>query len=167
MVKAMKARDGETAEDSKGGGGPGAGRSITVDVPVVCGLGAALALVVGSLGTWGSLGPFSVAGTAGSSGKVVLVLGIAAAGLVAVDAWLGFWRREISSVLVGLIAIVAVGLGIDALVRILGAGTEFFGVTITPAVGWGLVVVVLAALGLLAWAAFSLVNARRSVVNGS
>ena len=149
------------------GSRPTSARTVSVDLPVVWGFGAALALVVGSLGTWGSLGPFSVAGTAGSSGKVVLVLGIAAAALVAVDAWLVLWRREINSVLIGLMAIVAGVLGADALMRILGAGTEIFGITITPAVGWGLVVVLLASFGLLAWAVFSLVQARNSNPEGS
>lgn len=153
-------------EPTAAGAHPTSARTVSMDLPVVWGFGTALALVIGSLGTWGSLGPFSVAGTAGSSGKVVLVLGIAATGLVAVDAWLAFWRREFNSVLIGLMAIVAGVLGVDALVRILGAGTEFFGITITPSVGWGLVVVLLASVALLAWAVFSLVQARSSNPEG-
>lgn len=114
---------------------------IVVDPRLAWGLVSAVAMAVGSIGTWVTAGPFSVSGTAGGGdGWITLGIAVAIGIVVAI-------RRLPWLVLPG--AIVAGGIGIGDAIRFLDVSNdnEWFSVSL----GWGLVIVIVAALSLAAW----------------
>jgi len=117
----------------------------------IWGLASAAGIAIGSVGTWASLGPFSLGGTSGSGGKIALALGVITLIIVALHYWSPSWNREITGFVTGIAGLITAGVGIHGTIKILGAGTTIFGVSITPSIGWGLVVVDLAALSLIVW----------------
>jgi hypothetical protein len=123
---------------------------ITIDRRLAWGLASAVAIAIGSVGTWVTAGPFSVAGTTGGGdGWITLGIGVVAALLV------GF-RRLPWLTLPG--AIVAIGIGIGDAVRFLGIdGGDWFSVSI----GWGLVLTIVASASLAAWGTTALPSAPR------
>lgn len=123
---------------------------IAIDKRLAWGIVSAVAIAIGSVGTWVTAGPFSVAGTTGGGdGWITLGIGIVAGLLVA-------FRRLPWLTLPG--AIVAVGIGLGDAIRFLGIdGGDWFSVSI----GWGLVLVVVASVSLAAWGATALPSAPR------
>ncbi|GEM_PF-2376688 len=119
------------------------------------GLASSISLVLGSLGTWASLGPFSVGGTSMTGGKIVLALGLIASGILAVHIWGQVWDKALDPFIAGSAAFVALGLGIHGFSKVMGAGADIFGITISPSVGWGLVLTVIGSASLLAWSALA------------
>jgi hypothetical protein len=103
------------------------------------GVGSAILLAVGSLGPWVTLGPFSASGTSdGRDGLITLVIALAAAVLICV-------RRV--PWLVVILALVALYVGIHDTNNVSTAGNE----VLDPEVGWGLVLVDIAAASLFLW----------------
>lgn len=117
---------------------PGAPRTVTGAACVLWGLASGAALVLGSLGEWATAGPFGADGTsAGRDGTVTLALGAVALLTVAIDR-----LRPVTAVA----AVLALTVGlIDTLDVSTRTGPLYDG-----SVGWGLIVVDLAAASLLA-----------------
>jgi hypothetical protein len=103
------------------------------------GIGTVILLAVGSLGPWATLGALSVSGTSnGRDGTLTLVLAIAAAILVCVGRF---------APVVTLIASGALAVGIIDTNNVSNTSSGLFEVS----VGWGLVLVDVAAASLLIW----------------
>ena len=117
----------------------------------IWGLASAAGIAIGSVGTWASLGPLSIGGTSSSGGKVALALGVIMLIIVALHYWSLSWNREITSFVTAIGGLITAGVGIYGTIEILGAGTTIFGISITPSIGWGLVIVDLAAISLIVW----------------
>ncbi len=117
----------------------------------IWGLASAAGIAIGSVGTWASLGPLSIGGTSSSGGKAALALGVITLIIVALHYWSPSWNREITSFVTAIGGLIAAGVGIYGTIEILGAGTTIFGISITPSIGWGLVIVDLAAISLIVW----------------
>lgn len=129
----------EMSEAEPPGGTRSLARATAGGALLLWGLGSAAAIVAGSLGPWATAGPFSAAGTdAGHDGTITLALGAAALLPVAI----GRLRP-----LVGVLAVLALSVGLYDTLDVHGRATALY----PGAVGWGLVVVDLAAASLLAW----------------
>lgn len=117
---------------------PGVPRTVVSAASVLWGLASGAALVFGSLGEWATAGPFGVDGTAaGRDGTVTLALGAVALLTIAVDR-----LRPVAA----FAAVFALSIGITDTLDVSGrTGALYQG-----SVGWGLVVVDLAAASLLA-----------------
>jgi len=122
----------------------------------IWGLVSSISLVLGSLGTWTSLGPLSVGGMAQPDGKIVLALGLIASVTLAVHTWGGV-NSFMAPIIAGFTALIALGIGISGMAQVMGASAEIFGVTISPSVGWGLVLTVIGSASLLAWSALTVI----------
>lgn len=105
------------------------------------GIGSAIALAIGSVGPWMVAGPFTVRST--GDGYVTLGLAVICLALIAI-------RRFQPVVLALAIAAFAVG-AIDTVDVLRTVNDERVGL-FAPSIGWGLVVVDLAALALIGWA---------------
>lgn len=122
--------------------------SITIDRRLAWGLASAVGMAIGSVGTWFTAGPFSVAGTTGGGdGWFTLAIGVIAGILVALRRlpWLTLPA-----------AIVALGISLGDAIRFLSQeddGSEWFG---GLALGWGIVLVIVAAVSLATWGAAAL-----------
>jgi hypothetical protein len=98
-----------------------------------------VAIVIGSLGTWVTVGPFSIGGTTGGAdGTMTLIVAIIALVLIATNR---------APRVVAVLALWALGVGVYDTATISDNGNKFFGAS----VGWGLILVDLAAAGLLVW----------------
>lgn len=114
------------------------------------GLATALMLALGSFGPWATLGPFSVSGLDnGRDGIITLIIAIVAGVLICI-------RRGNPVTL--LLGIAAAGVGIYDTANVSSAGNELF----TPSVGWGLVMVDIAAVSLIVWAVVAILASRQS-----
>ena len=94
------------------------------------------ALAVGSIGPWVTVGPFSKAGTSGDG-----ILTLIAAAIIAV----GIARKRL--LLIAIFALLSLAVGIYDVGDVSSSGNELF----SASVGWGLIMVNVAAVSLLAW----------------
>lgn len=122
---------------------PASTGQITIDQRLAWGLVSAIAMAIGSIGTWATAGPFSVTGTT-SSGDGWITLGIAVALGVLVAGRRLPWLALPA-------ALVAAGIGVGDAIHILSGNSdnEWFSVSL----GWGLVLVIVASASLAAWGA--------------
>ena len=107
-------------------------------------IGAAVGVIIGSLGPWATLGFISVSGTSGD-GQITIVLGIAAAALAIWQYQSGRYtrgRRVALLIVFGLAAVVA---GYDWL-NIANVIEESESSLFTPSIGWGLHVAALSSI---------------------
>lgn len=123
--------------------------TVTIDRRALWAWVSVALIAIGSLGTWASLGIITVSG-ADNDGMLTLGLAAAAAASLATDRW-----RPVIPVA----AILTLAIGIYDASEI--AGTEVLGTSFD--VGWGLVLVNLAAASLLVWT----IADRRRRKNGS
>ena len=128
--------------------------------PIVAGWVACAGLAIGALGTWASIGIFSVNGLDdGRDGIITLIAGILAA--------IALWRcfrdpRSRAAIAVLVLGALASLIAIVDIADISGEDAgEFFGQTIEITVGWGLWVTALAAIALTVAGALLLVQRRR------
>lgn len=109
------------------------------DPMLLWGLGSALLIALGSLGTWATVGPISLSGTDdGRDGILTLILA-----LVALVPMLIGKARPV----VGVLAVICLGIGIYDTVDVSSIETPIW----DASPGWGLYLVDVAAASLLAW----------------
>lgn len=103
---------------------------------------SAIALIVGSVGPWLTLGPLTVSGTGadGADGWFTLAAGILALGLVGAGRW---------GVAVGVLGAIAAAVGFVDGLNVLRADGGIWDVGL----GWGLALVALSGISLIAWSA--------------
>ena len=100
-----------------------------------------IAVAVGSLGPWVTVGPFSVNGTAGDG---LVALGAAIVALVALVA------PRVPAAVVAIAAAVAAGIGAYDTAAVLAVSGDTFLGSVMP--GWGLLLVLVGGISLTAWA---------------
>lgn len=121
-----------------GAGAPGE-RARSIDPKLLWGIASAVAIAIGSLGTWVTAGPIHLSGTSGGrDGTITVVLALIALVPIALRRW---------RPLVGVLAAVCLLIGVIDTIDVNSTGDTLF----DASVGWGLLLVDVAAASLLAW----------------
>lgn len=122
-----------------GAGAPGE-RARSIDPKLLWGIASAVAIAIGSLGTWVTAGPIHLSGTSGGrDGTITVVLAL----IALVPLALRRWRP-----LVGVLAAVCLLIGVIDTIDVKSLDDDAL---FDASVGWGLLLVDVAAASLLAW----------------
>lgn len=125
--------DAETQADAKAQG------RAAVDRKLLWGIGSAIAIAIGSLGPWVSVGPFSFSGVGdGRDGAITIVIALLALVPIALRRW-----RPV----VGVLAAICLLIGVIDTVDV----SSYDEMGFSASVGWGLILVDVGAASLLAW----------------